>query len=515
MSAARRVPFAWLIPQADEPGRDLARRVRLLLIMALVAANLTGALIVLALGVWVIPYPNVEDETRARVMNLITAGAYLLAFIPIGTWWGLARLRKARDWLDEDRPATPEERRVVLRGPRRILVVHVVIWSLAAAVFAGLNVTISAEAALRVAGIVALGGLSVLAFIYLISERLLRPAAARALAGGIGERRLGPGIKTRALIAWALGSAVPVVGLMTVAISTLAEKDFSRTELAILVLVLGGLSLAVGVSISLFAARAVADPVKSLHKAVHEVEDGRFDVEVPVYDGSEIGHLQAGFNSMLAGLRERERIQDLFGRHVGEDVARVALEQEIELGGEVRDVSVLFTDIIGSTELAAKRPPEEVVELLNAFFAIVVEVVDRHDGSVNKFEGDAALAIFGAPVALADPAGRALAAARELAHRLPGEVDGLEAAIGVSAGEVVAGNIGEERRYEYTVIGDPVNEAARLTELAKEKPGRVLASEAILSRAGESEAAHWRLDGHATLRGRSEETGLAVLVESG
>jgi adenylate cyclase len=212
---------------------------------------------------------------------------------------------------------------------------------------------------------------------------------------------------------------------------------------------------------------------------------------------------------MVAGLRERERIQDLFGRHVGEDVARVALEQEVELGGETRDVAVLFTDVVGSTELASQRPPQEVVEVLNRFFAVVVEVVDSHGGSVNKFEGDAALAIFGAPVELDDAPSRALAAARELAQRLSREVEGLEAAIGVSAGEVVAGNIGEERRFEYTVIGDPVNEAARLTELAKERRGRVLASQAIVEAGGEDERGRWELGDAVRLRGRAEETQIA------
>jgi adenylate cyclase len=506
------MPLAWLIPRADEPGRDLIRRVRLLLIVALGVANVVGALIVVALGVWVIPYPDVRDQEGARIANVVAAGAYLLAFIPIGTWWGLKRLRGAVAWLREDRPPTPTERRVVLRGPRRILFVHIVIWSLATATFGVLNATFSAEAGVRVAGLVALGGLSVFAFIYLISERLLRPAAARALAGGIGERRLGPGVKTRALIAWALGSAVPVVGLMTIAISTLSEKDFSRSELAILVLVLGTISLIVGGVLSAFAARAVADPINSLRRGIQEVEDRKLDVEIPVYDGSEIGRLQAGFNEMVAGLRERERIQDLFGRHVGEEVARTALEQEIELGGERREVAILFTDVVGSTELAGARSPEEVVELLNSFFGLVVDVVDEHGGWVNKFEGDAALAVFGAPMALEEAPSAALAAARELAERLPGEVDGVEAAIGVSAGEVVAGNIGDERRFEYTVIGDPVNEAARLTELAKERRPRLLASGSILDRASAPETERWRLDGSVTLRGRSEETKLAEPV---
>ena len=153
-----------------------------------------------------------------------------------------------------------------------------------------------------------------------------------------------------------------------------------------------------------------------------------------------------------------------------------------------------------------------MVELLNRFFAVVVEVVGEHGGWVNKFEGDAALAIFGAPTALEDPAGRALAAARELAARLPREVAELEAAIGVSAGKAVAGNIGDEKRFEYTVIGDPVNEAARLTELAKEKPGRLLASGAILERANGDEEARWQLDGVEKLRGRSEETRLALPI---
>ena len=146
--------------------------------------------------------------------------------------------------------------------------------------------------------------------------------------------------------------------------------------------------------------------------------------------------------------------------------------------------------------------------MLNRFFGVVVEVVREHGGWVNKFEGDAALAVFGAPVPLSDHGGQALAAAREL-HRRLRELGEVEAGIGVSAGEVVAGNIGEEQRFEYTVIGDPVNEAARLTELAKDRGG-VLASAATLERAAPEESTRWRMDGSVTLRGRGGETRLAV-----
>jgi adenylate cyclase len=243
---------------------------------------------------------------------------------------------------------------------------------------------------------------------------------------------------------------------------------------------------------------------------VARVERGDLDVEVPVYDGSELGLLQAGFNSMVAGLRDRERVKDLFGRYVGRDVVDGALERGIALGGEVRNVAVLFVDIVGSTAIVSSRPPTDVVALLNAFFAVVVDVIAQHKGWVNKFQGDAALAVFGAPVPLRQVSACALAAARVLAERLQAEVPQVQAAIGVSAGRAVAGNIGDQRRFEYTVIGDPVHEAARLTELAKSIPGGVVASASAVETAGPEEARHWRLGEQVTLRGRTEPTRLAT-----
>src|SRR5439155_17371644 len=136
----------------------------------------------------------------------------------------------------------------------------------------------------------------------------------------------------------------------------------------------------------------------------------------------------------------------LFGRHVGRDVAQAALGGGAKLGGEEREIGALFVDITGSTSLANRLAPTEVVALLNRFFAIVVEVVEANGGLVNKFEGDAALSVFGAPVERPSPAGDALHAARELASRLRAEVPELDFGIGVSAGIAVAGNIGAEER---------------------------------------------------------------------
>ncbi|MEA2125489.1 MAG: adenylate cyclase, partial [Solirubrobacteraceae bacterium] len=282
--------------------------------------------------------------------------------------------------------------------------------------------------------------------------------------------------------------------------------EVTADELARSIVVLCAVALGVGLLAMVVLARSLGDPLRRLRDAFADVEAGNLDTSVRVFDATEVGYAAAGFNRMVGGLREREELRDLFGRQVGEDVARRALEEGVTLGGEEREAAVLFVDIIGSTAFAADRPPTEVVEALNDFFATVVEVTQEHGGLVNKFEGDAALCVFGAPLDADDPAGSALAAGRQMCDRLrEGELD---AAIGISAGTVVAGNVGTPDRYEYTVIGDPVNEAARLTELAKDRDGRLLASEAAIERAGD-ESERWELREEVELRGRSRPTRLA------
>ncbi|WP_285597271.1 HAMP domain-containing protein, partial [Actinomycetospora sp. NBRC 106378] len=134
-------------------------------------------------------------------------------------------------------------------------------------------------------------------------------------------------------------------------------------RLAIVVVVLGGVALILGGAVITLTALSTAAPVLAVRRALKKVERGDYDVDVPVFDTTELGLLQAGFNTMVSGLRERERVRDLFGRQVGEDVARHAMDNDVELGGEVREVAVLFVDLVGSTTLAATRPPHEVVEL--------------------------------------------------------------------------------------------------------------------------------------------------------
>jgi adenylate cyclase len=171
-------------------------------------------------------------------------------------------------------------------------------------------------------------------------------------------------------------------------------------------------------------------------------------------------------------------------------------------------VSALFIDVVRSTALAATRPANEVVAMLNDLFGAVVRCAAAEGGWVNKFEGDGALCVFGAPEEQPDHAARALRAARAMRSAvddLRARDPDLDVGIGVSSGLAVAGNVGAEERYEYTVLGDPVNEAARLTEAAKSVPERVLASGGAVRCAG-AEGAGWRPVGVLTLRGRTLPT---------
>jgi adenylate cyclase len=283
----------------------------------------------------------------------------------------------------------------------------------------------------------------------------------------------------------------------------------SADAMLIPILLMAVAALVIGLAGNVLSAMAIADPLRQLRWALGEVQRGNYNAHMQIYDASELGLLQAGFNDMVRELSERQRMRDLFGRYVGEDVARRALERGTELGGQERDVAVLFVDLVGSTQLAATHPPGEVVDLLNEFFNVVVETVREYGGFVNKFLGDAALCIFGAPLEHPDAAGAALAAARKLHDALVGVLGQTEFGIGVSAGRAIAGHIGAQARFEYTVIGDPVNEAARLTELAKLEHDHVLASAVAVAAAPDAEALCWNVGEIVELRGRSAPTQLA------
>ncbi|QXC59575.1 adenylate/guanylate cyclase domain-containing protein [Aquihabitans sp. G128] len=508
VSAGDSNPFHRRLSARD--GRRLIRRVRLELFGALALANLVGAALVVVCIAWVLPgSPPGGLSTRLLVTNAILGGAFGLVVLPAAIVWGEAWLRGGRKWIQEGRDPTDREVTAVLRSPMRLFLVHATAWLVAAGLFALLNALIDVDLLPRVAFTITLGGFTTSAFAYLLAERILRPLAREALSIRTVERPKLPGVVTRTLLGWTLGTGVPLAGLAITAIFALTQDDSSATPLAVTMLVLAGVGLVVGWWVTVLGARAVADPVSSLRWGIGQIAEGHLETRVEVYDGSVLGLLQAGFNDMATGLEERERLRDLYGRQVGQDVAEGSLDRGVQLGGEVRQVAVLFVDVVGSTHIASDLPAQEVVDLLNRFFGVVVDEVHAHGGWINKFQGDATLAVFGAPADVEDAAGCALATARAVAARLPAEVPELGAGVGVAFGSAVAGNIGNERRFEFTVIGDPVNEASRLTELSKTYDPMVLASADAVLAASPEEAARWQPCGEAELRGRTRTTQLA------
>jgi adenylate cyclase len=206
--------------------------------------------------------------------------------------------------------------------------------------------------------------------------------------------------------------------------------------------------------------------------------------------GSVAVTIKSHFERALAAASARDRVTYLFGQHVSSRV----VERLLAMGGaelsEMRRVCVMFVDIRGFTQAARSRTPAEVVARLDAIFEIMIDIVDRHNGIVNKFLGDGLLAIFGAPIEDPFEAANAVAAAREMLRAVDASNVGnawpIRLGIGIHIGQAVAGTVGSPRRKEYTVVGDTVNLASRLETLNKEVGSELIVSDAVREAAGDA-----------------------------
>jgi class 3 adenylate cyclase len=247
--------------------------------------------------------------------------------------------------------------------------------------------------------------------------------------------------------------------------------DRSR-ELAMTILqatLAGGLGALV---VGLLFARRITRPVSALTTGVARVAGGDLSQSLPVRSADEIGQLTRAFNGMVEGLRQRDFIRNTFGRYVSPEVVKTLLEspEGLRFGGEKRVVTILMSDLRGYTRFAEHGDPAHVMEVLNGYLARMTEIVVAHGGTINEFIGDAIFAIFGAPLAHADHAERAAAAALAM-QRAMDEINAdhvarglppFEMGIGLNTGEAVVGNIGSEQRAKYAVVGSAVNVAGRV-----------------------------------------------------
>ena len=460
-------------------GRPLAGgRLFSVLYRRMLEANIVGALLAFVYLAFVSP-PQPEPAHGEGVLYLAVAPLYVVVAAVVGHQVSKRAFGPVERWLAEDRVPSSEERALVLSLPLRGAAIAAAGWLGAAVLFGVITATHhpAAFVAGTAAGIV-LAGLSSAAVTYLLCERSLRPVFALALAGDVPRGRAaagGLGTGPRLLVSWALGSGI---ALLAIALAFLGRGDERGDELLgpVLFLVVAGL-FAGGVLLAA-AARSVAEPVARVRAAIERVEAGSLDEQLVVDDGGEIGFLQAGFNRMMAGLRERERIRAAFGTYVDREVAEHILREGTSLAGEEVEVTVMFIDIRDFTGFAERHSAPELVATVNRLWERVVPLVHEHSGHVDKFVGDGLLAVFGAPRRLADHADRALAAALQIAAAAEDEFRGeLSIGVGLNSGSVVAGNVGGAGRLEFSVIGDAVNVAARVEAATRQTGDAVLVSE--------------------------------------
>jgi adenylate cyclase len=282
-----------------------------------------------------------------------------------------------------------------------------------------------------------------------------------------------------------------------------------QTDIFASVVIIFAVFFIVSLIITFMKSASIRLPLSKMEKMAREITLGNYDVYLPINSKDEIGSLSESLNRMTDGLREREQMRDVFGKMVDPRVRDYLLAGDLKLGGELREVTVLFCDIKNYTSIAENLPPEEVLELLNSYFDSMAACISAENGVINKFIGDAIMAVFGTPLLVKNHAEHAYKAAlamiaKQNSHNanLSGSKPKIESRIGIHTGEVIAGNLGSTERMEYTVIGDVVNTASRLETLCKKFECNLLVSSATVNSIEVNHVLKYK--GEVELKGKKE-----------
>jgi len=279
-------------------------------------------------------------------------------------------------------------------------------------------------------------------------------------------------LRTRGFM-WAVSASICPIGSLLLLLFAPPSPGTNPQSFGLFVAVIGA---AFALFSALLIGRSVAEPVDELRQAAQAVTEGRLDVQVPLRRADEFGALIGEFNRMVTELREKERLRQTFGAHVGRKAAEEILTRDPGLGGTEQEITVMFVDIRSFTARSAHLSPTKAVGLLNEFLRAMVEVVEgEHGGMINKFLGDGFMALFGIGSDSRNHADKALAAARSIqrtmerlnAQRAARGEDPIQIGIGINTGPAIVGSIGSPERMEFTVIGNTVNVASRIEALNK------------------------------------------------
>jgi adenylate cyclase len=479
------------------------------------------------------------DTGRIEIVYIVYSVLAFVLLVGTGYWLGRRWTRPLAEFRgtgDGGAPPSPAVRRRAFLVPFAIggltflgWVLAGVIWGIVWPLVLG---TFSWPAALRAMfGITCVSGTVTATFSFLSAERRWRRMLPTYFAEGGVARAPGMArlpVRSRLLIVFLVISVLPVsvlgvvsytravalVGADPGTASALVHDVFVRIVFVVAVGITAAVALAVSVS------RSVAEPLGALAAAMRDVEGGRLDTRCPVVSADEIGRVAEGFNQMVHGLRERERVTEMFGKYVSREIRDEILSGRVELEGQQREVTILFSDLRDFTPWVEATDPREVVRDLNAYFGEMEGAIRAHGGLVLQYIGDEIEAVFGAPVAYPGHAEHAVRAAVEMSRRLAGwnreraraGKPPLRHGIGVHTGTVLAGSIGSRDRLAYALVGDAVNLASRLQALTKELGGEILVSGTTRARLPDPGALVRVAAAH--VKGRSAEVEVYRLAEA-
>ncbi|MGJ8643148.1 MAG: adenylate/guanylate cyclase domain-containing protein [Luteolibacter sp.] len=313
-------------------------------------------------------------------------------------------------------------------------------------------------------------------------------------------------VSGRGVLLMLSGSICPILALLMLLISPSPSSKNLWFAVGV-----AGAGIGFAICGTLLLRRLIADPVAELGAAAQAIGAGNKDVEVSNLRADEFGILADDFNDMVFGLKEKERIETTFGRHVGRKVAFELMKNEVDLSGVEREVSVLFSDIRGFTTLSESVMPREAVQLLNLYHETMTAAIEDNGGIISSIMGDGFMAIFGATGEIEKHANRAVTAGKKMFNELPALNSRIEAlgfqaikiGVGVNSGPTVVGSIGSPRRLEYTAIGDTVNTAARIESMTKDLDSPMLISSSTWERCDPKPEGE-KLPPHP-VRGRAQE----------
>ena len=464
----------------------------------IVAANAVGAIVTYCYFMFIDLAIREHQHTVGTAADVGFFVVSTIALLALGIWITVPLRVPAPDQhVDIDDPSI---RRRAVALPVRVAAVSALGWGVAGLVWSVFWPVLTDSFSLpRVArqmvGITLVGGSVTTAFTFFAVEQRWRrylpayfPRGDLSMVPGVPRLR----VRMRLLLIFLLVGVLPLFVMATLALNRAyrlldADRVTATALLADMVLAVAfllAMGLVTAVGLALFVSRSVAAPLADVERAMDQVGRGELDTRAPVVSNDEIGAVAEGFNRMVAGLRERERIRDTFGKYVSPEVRDEILAVGNPRTGYIREVTILFSDLRDFTPWVESHAPDEVVRDLNTYFTLMEGAIRGHGGLVLQFIGDEIEAVFGAPLPEPRHADRAVAAGLEMRRRLATWNDTRRAAgkvsirhgIGIHTGQVLAASIGSSERLSYALVGDPVNLASRIQDLTKEVGAEVLVS---------------------------------------